>query len=361
MTRSGTRPSGLQRAHARPRRAGGVPAPVPAVHDVGLTRLLAVVRLTPAQAVALGTDLLATIEDLETVPGAAVRVGPDGRARVTGSRPTGTRGAGLAAAAAGLEQLGAATGRARVPALERALAEARAPDGHLAFAAAILREADAPDGTRARAELSKLVAMVAGDAPVAGTPDAPRRRPRRNGRALTRALVARSWKWILSLVLLVAIVAVEIAFLQERIVRDVETVLDAGRSATDTTGTPTGLPPALPPEPAAAGTISRVDLRPVQPCTPGAGCVLRTQVVVQPQALPQVIAWDVRVLDRCTGAAVTVPGGTVTVPPHGDRADVVGTVALPRAGALAVVAVTTLPATAASVPVNVPEPGACTN
>ncbi|MHA6615806.1 serine/threonine-protein kinase [Pseudonocardia sp. DLS-67] len=336
--------------------------PAPAIHDVGLTRLLAVARLTPAQAVALGTDLLAALEDPQTVPGADVRVGPDGRARVAGSHPTGTHGARLAAAA-GLDQLRAATHRAPVPALDRALAEARAPDGRLAFAAAILREADAPDGARARAELSKLVALVAGDAPETVAPDTPprRHRPGRTPRARTRALVTRSWKWVLSLVLLVAIVAVEIAFLQDRIVRDVQAVLDAGRSAAGETGTPTALPPVLPPGPAAAGTISRVDLRPVQPCAPGTGCALRTQVVVRPQAEEQTITWELRILDRCTGEAVTVPGGTVTVPPQGDRADAVGTVALPPAGALAVVAVTNLPATAASVPVNVPEPGACTN
>jgi hypothetical protein len=81
--------------------------------------------------------------------------------------------------------------------------------------------------------------------------------------------------------------------------------------------------------------------------------------MVRPQAEPQTITWDLRVLDRCTGEFVTAPGGTVAVPPHGDRADVVSVVQLPEAEALAVLAITNLPFTAASAAVHVPERGAC--
>jgi len=220
----------------------------------------------------------------------------------------------------------------------------------------------APEGARARAELAKLVALLVGDAPQVVAPERPprqRRHPRPTRRDRRRALVARSWKWGLSVVLLLAVVGAEIAFLQDRIVRDVETVLDAGRSAASAASTTPALPPVAVPEPATAGPIGGVDLRPVQPCEPGTACALRTQVVVQPQTEPQTITWDLRIIDRCSGGAVTVPGGTVTVPPGGDRADAVGTVALPQAGALAVVAVTNGPAIAASAPVEVPENGAC--
>jgi hypothetical protein len=82
-------------------------------------------------------------------------------------------------------------------------------------------------------------------------------------------------------------------------------------------------------------------------------------VTLQPQAEPQTITWDFRVVDRCTGEAVNVPGGTVTVPPHADRADVVSTLGLPPGDALGVLAVTNQPFTAASAAVNVPAPGAC--
>jgi hypothetical protein len=66
---------------------------------------------------------------------------------------------------------------------------------------------------------------------------------------------------------------------------------------------------------------------------------------------PQIVTWTYQVIDRCTGAAATVPGGTVTVPAGGQRVAAVGTVALPDQRAVAVVAVTSLPAAAASPPV----------
>ncbi|GAA5128050.1 hypothetical protein [Pseudonocardia adelaidensis] len=385
MTRSGSRRRVLAPRGARTRtRATAVPrGPVPAAphtattQDVALIRLLSVVRLTPGQAVALGTDLVAGLEDragparVPLRPGEA-RVGRDGRARVAGDpgngAPPSANGAGLAAAAGLLDRLAAAT-RAGAPAdqgllaaLERAGAEARSPEGRLAFVAAILRESDAASGPRARAELSRMVALVAGDAAPELTaapeprPRGPRRPPRRRPRSVARAAVARSWKWVLSVVLLGAIVVTEIAFLHDQINQDVQTVLDAGRSGASTDAPP--LPPVAPAAPPAAGTITRVDLRPVQPCTPGGGCALRTQLAVAAQPQPQTITWDLRIVDRCTGAASTAPGGTVTVPPDADRADAVSTVALPEGRALAVVAVTNQPFVAASGPVAVTVKGA---
>ena len=381
---SGRRASLLQRAHIRVRSvvAARGPAsaapPRPAVErsgadDLVLTQLLSIARLTPAQAVALGADLLACLED---APGRslrpdAARVGRDGRARLIDAGPSGN-GAGLATAAALLDRLRAATRSSRpstadqglISALERAATEARSPHGRLAIVAAILREADGARGAQARAELARLVAIMIGEAPALGAARAPRtpaprrRRPRPTPRAVARVAVARSWKWVLSLVVLAAVVLIEIAFLRDEISRDVQAVLEAGRSGTTVTTTPT-LPPVARPAPAVAGTISRVELRPVTPCTPDAGCALRLQVTLQPQAEPQTITWDFRVVDRCTGEAVSVPGGNVTVPPHADRADVVSTVGLPPADALAVMAVTTQPFAAASAAVNVPAPGAC--
>ncbi len=389
MVRAGSdrRASLLQRAHTRVRsvvapRGPATAAPTrtavdsPRADELVLTQMLSVARLTPAQAVALGADLLAGIEDRDAAgrtqlrPGAA-RVGRDGRARwVDGGGPASVNGAGLASAAALLDALRAATwpsgtDNGLTSAIERATSEARSPHGRLAIAASILREADASGGAQARAELARLVAIVAGgEAPTFDVHPAPRaparrrRRPRRPPRAVARAAVAHSWKWVLSLVVLVAAVLIEIAFLRDEIGRDVMAVLDAGRSGPTAISAPT-LPPVVPPAPTAAGTISGVELRLVVPCTPDAPCALRMQVTLQPRAEPQTITWDFRVLDRCTGAAVSVPGGTVTVPPHGDRADVVTTVELPEADALAVLAITSQPFTAASAAVNVPAPGAC--
>jgi hypothetical protein len=343
----------------------------PGTDDLVLTQLLSIARLTPAQAVALGSDVLAGLEDaadLAQPRPRGMRVGRDGRARVTdtGSPPSGNR-ADLASAAALLDGLRAATWPSAtdaglVSALERAATEARAPHG-LASAAAILREADAAGGAQARAEIARLVTMVAdgvAPAPTTGAaPPAPTVRRSRPPRAVARSVVRRSWKWVLSLVVLVVAVLVEIAFLRDEIGRDVQAVLEAGRAGPAAETSAPTLPPVVPPAPAAAGPISRVELRPVGPCTPDATCALRMQILLRPQAEPQTITWEFRVIDRCTGAEVTVPGGTVTVPPHGVRADVVGTVGLPRTEALAVLAMTSSPFSAASTAVGIPANGVC--
>ena len=339
--------------------------------DLDLTRLLSITRLSPAQAVALGADVVAGLEDRPATGRTrlcpeAVRVGRDGRARlVDAGEPTSVNGAGLASAAALLDGLRAAVrpsaaDRGLISALERAATEARSPRGRIEIVAAILREVDAVGGAPARAELAGMVATVAdGVAPAsAADPTSRVAASRRRPRDVARAALDRGWKWVLSLVVLVAVVAIEIALLREEISRDIQAVLEAGRSGSSATGAP-ALPPVVPPAPAAAGTISGVDLRPVTLCTPDAACALRVQVLLQPRAEPQVVTWDFRILDRCTGAAVTVPGGTVTVPPHGDRADLVTTVGLPRADALAVLAITSQPFTAASAAVRVPATGAC--
>jgi hypothetical protein len=355
----------------------------PAEDDLVLPRLLSIARLTPAQAVALGADLLADLEamasaDPETagrpqLRPEAVRIGRDGRARLidAGHRPTmNGNGAGPTSTAALLDRLRAAAGPSGVDdelvsALERAATEARSPHGRLARVAAILDEADTTGGAQARAELATVVAMVTdGAAPAPATGPAPRtrsprrRRPRRAPRDIARAAAARSWKWVLSLVVLVAAVLIEIALLRDEIGRDVQAVLEAGRSEATATSAPT-LPPVVPPAPTAAGTISRIELRPVTPCAPDAACALRMQVVLQPRAEPQTVTWDFRILDRCSGVAVGVPGGSVTVPPHGDRADLVSTVELPPADALAVLAVTSGPFTAASAAVGIPATATC--
>jgi hypothetical protein len=85
-------------------------------------------------------------------------------------------------------------------------------------------------------------------------------------------------------------------------------------------------------------------------------CTVRVLVRVVPGAGPQGVAWSYRIVDRCSGAVVPVPGGTASVPAGQERVAVVGTVALPKAPAVGVVAVTEVPAVAASAPVLV---GSC--
>jgi hypothetical protein len=155
------------------------------------------------------------------------------------------------------------------------------------------------------------------------------------------------------------VVLTELALLRDEISRDISAVLESGRSSAPNAEVAPTLPPVLPPAPRAAGPITRVDLRPVAPCAPDADCGFRMQVMLQPQPQPQPVSWQFQIVDRCTGGVVTVPGGTLTVPPDGDRADAVSTVGLPEGGALAVTALITQPAAAASGAVPVPAVGGC--
>lgn len=159
--------------------------------------------------------------------------------------------------------------------------------------------------------------------------------------------------WLFSVVVLATGVVVEVALVRDDIAADIEILLDAGRSgsAASTAAEPDGLPIA-PPAPAAAGSVAAVDLRPLAQCAPAAPCTLRLLVRLAPGPAPQTVTWSYRLVDRCTGAATTVPGGTVTVPAGGQQAAAVGTVALPDQPAVAVLAVTSSPATAASAPVT---------
>jgi len=157
---------------------------------------------------------------------------------------------------------------------------------------------------------------------------------------------------LLSVVVLAAGVVLEIVVLRDDIAADVARLLDAGRSgsASSAAPEPDGVP-IVPPAPAAAGSVAAVDLRPLARCAPGTPCTLRLLVRLVPGAEPREVTWSYRVIDRCTGAAATVPGGTVTAPAGGQRVATVGTVALPSAQAVAVLAVSSLPAEAASAPV----------
>ena len=97
-------------------------------------------------------------------------------------------------------------------------------------------------------------------------------------------------------------------------------------------------------------------MRILEPCAPGAPCTVRVLVSLVPGPDPQVVTWSYRVVDRCTGTTDAAPGGSVNVPPGGERAEAVGIVPLPPTTAMAVVAVTDRPAVAAASPVLV---GSC--
>jgi hypothetical protein len=358
---------------------------------VELTRLVALARLTPAQALEIGAGVLAGAAR-RPEPGTGhsgsdqvvidqVVVGADGWVRLGSAadgghdrRPPAAARTGPAVAAVLADVAAAARlrGRRADPAAQRLLAEldravADLPVAGVPAVARTLGEAVAAIDRRAvRAELAALVRAVGGDAgrassagPTGGPSTVARAAPaRRATDGRTGTAVRRVGAWLLSVLVLAAVVVVEVVVLHGKIATDIGLLLDAGRqgSAPSAAPEPDGLPPVPPAAPAAAGSVSGVDLRALAPCAPGAPCTLRLLVRLVPGADQQAVTWSYRIVDRCTGAAGTAPGGSVTVPAGGARAAAVGTVPLPAAGAVAVVVVTDLPAAAASPPVLV---GSC--
>jgi hypothetical protein len=343
---------------------------------VELSRLIALARLTAAQAVEIAAEVLAEAAGRSepdtfgpVVIGADGRVvpGPAGDGRHNG-KPAAAGSAGPAVAAVLADVAGAARlrGRRADPAAERLLAEldrvvTELPVTGVTAAAPALQEAAASvDRGAVRAELAALVRAVGERA---GSPNGagPARDPApavlaapaggaTGGR--TRSARRRVGAWLLSVVVLASVVTLEVAVLRDDIARDVGLLLDAGRSGSaPSAGREADGPPVEAPAPAAAGSVAAVDLRPLAQCTPGAPCTLRLLVRLLPGAEPQVVTWSYRIVDRCTGATDTAAGGSVTVPAGGDRAAAVGTVVLPAVQAVAVVAVVDVPAAAASPPV----------
>jgi hypothetical protein len=358
------------------------PPPARPPDDVRLARLIALAGLTPAQALEIGAGLLAALAGRSEPVGAGldvdqVMVDTDGRV-VLGRPPCGgpaERSSAAGPAFAPVETVltkvaDAARERARRPdpllaELEQAVA--LLPRAETSVVARTLEDACAAiDRAGVRAELSALVRAIVGGSTVivvggaSATAGADRRPPLepapsdRRGRAMGRRIGA----WLLSVAVVVAVVLLEVAFLRDDIAADVDLLLDAGRSGSAPAAVPAepdGIP-LVPPAPAAAGAVRAVDLRAFGPCAPGVPCTMRFLVQLDPGAEPQTVTWAIRVVDRCTGVAETVPGGSVVVPPGAEQAAVVGPVALPHTAAAAVLAVTDQPAAAASPPVLV---GSC--
>ena len=350
-----------------PQQRGAGP-PVPA--GVGLGRLLAMARLSADHALEVGAGVLAAAEG--AAPGGD---GPDGDVlvpdpvvtvdgRVVPGPAAGGRPARevLADVVAAVPPPGpGAAPDLRLAELDRAVRDL--PEAGVPVVARRLQEAAAAiDRPMVRAELAALVRAVggAGGSPIGvGRSGGPVRRaePVRRTSPTPRSTGRRVGAWVLSILVLTAVVASEVVLLRDDITADIDLLLDAGREGDDPSGAPEPDDPQLPaPAPASAGSVAAVDLRPLAPCAPGAACTVRLVVRLVPSAEPQVLTWSYRVADLCTGPSVAAPGGTVTVPPHADRAAAVGVVALPPVDGVSVVAVTDVPAVAASVPFAV---GSC--
>src|SRR4051794_7845008 len=275
---------------------------------VELTRLISLARLTPAQALEIGASVLgeaaARARDTGSPEGGRVVIdqvvieadgrvvlGPAADGRHNG-RPSAAGPTGRAVEAVLADVAGAARLRARRadPAavqlqdeLDRAVAEL--PVAGVPVVARMLQEAAAAIDRRAvRAELGALVQAIGGQAsPVsasapAGAPStvvraAPARRAT-DGK--TRTVRRRIGAWLLSILVLAAVVLLEVIVLRDRIAADIGLLLDAGRGGS--TSSPAPKPDGLrivAPAPAAAGSASGGDPRPPAPGAPGAPCTPR--------------------------------------------------------------------------------------
>jgi hypothetical protein len=358
-----------------------------AVPGVALTRLIRLARLSPAQALEIGASLLAEVarrSEQDTgspagheVPVDRIVVGADGRVVLGPAAPDG--GDGLRPSAAG--SVGAVLAdvvrAARLPTrradptadgllagLDRAVADI--PAAGVPVVARRLREAtDAIDSRAVREELAALVkalGAVAGSAGGVGAIGAPATvaraaPPGHTPTSGSRGAARRVGAWLASLLVLVAVVLLEVVLLRDDISTDIAVLLEAGRGGVESSAAPR--PDGLPieaPAPAAAGHVTAVDLRALAPCTSDVPCAVRLQVQLVPGAEQRVVTWSFRIVDRCTGATTSAPGGTVTVPAPGERVEAIGTVVLPKLQAVAVLAVTESPAAAASAPLLV---GSC--
>jgi hypothetical protein len=357
------------------------PHRAPRPSGVQLARLIALAGLTPAQALEIGAGLLTAVTRLSEPDTLGIDdevvIGLDGRVALgcaSGGRAarSSARRPSSAMVEAVLAELVVAVRRRTRPGdpllveLERAIALVSLAD--LPVVARTLEDACAAiDRDDIRAELSALVRAIAGHSGttiVSGAPPgapsavaadrgrAPERRPSGRGRVVIRRIGA----WLLSVAVLVTIVLLEFAFLRDDIVTDVDLLLDAGRSESvpSVAPEPEGLP-VVAPAPATAGTVTAVDLRALDRCTPGAACSMRVLVRLVPEAEPRTVTWSIQIVDRCTGATATVPGGAIVIAPGEEQATVVSPVPIPHA-ASAVFAVTERPAVAAGPPVLV---GSC--
>jgi hypothetical protein len=366
------------------------PADPPSPRGVRLTRLIGLAALTAPQVLEVGAGLLAEVarrseSNTDALSGGQIMtdqfvIDTDGRVMLgpashdeRNGRSSSTVVSTVTAVEAMLMDLASAGRAPRAdPATDQLLAEldramALLPVAGVSEVAQMVeRGCAAIDRTVVRAELAALVSAIVesagsakGNEPTGGPPPGVLgiNHGWRSTSGGTRTTGRRIGAWLLSVVVLAAVVLLEVAFLRDEIVADVGLLLDAGRSGSAPSAAPEadGLP--VPPlAPAAAGPVTAVDVRILEPCAPGAPCTVRVLVSLVPGPDPQVVTWSYRVVDPCTGTTDTAPGGSVTVPPGAGRAEAVGIVALPPTTAVAVVATTDRPAVAAASPVLV---GSC--
>lgn len=371
----------------------GPPVCVDDTGGVAFGRLLAIATLTPAQAALLVTDV---VDQLELAHGRGrppIRF-RDGDVMVSDAGQLTIRSTGDAGSwdevrdvAAGLLHRIVTNCRSEALAdrVEVALAESSDLVGlarRVRYAAAT--EFDDAEIGRKRSQIAALVSAVKGHTPREGAateredvpiPEAGRSRtPNRLHRSAgkvwhrkRRRLSRRRGIFALLAVLLIVGMVWAAPTAWSELSRAWHTLLDPVESSMDDRISPVS-PPAEPETgpgpvdiglPGAAGPITQVTSSFANgPCEAGRSCTVRVDVGVDPAASVGAVTWNPTVYDRCTGAAL--PGGEVTipVPPGAREAYGIGSVDLPPGSALAVAAVTTVPAATASEPMYVPSENA---
>ena len=358
---------------------------------VSLRRLLQVARLAPAQATVIAAGLFAAVDALHAAghvhgrlhsgnvhvgPGAEVRLvdwgatAIEGSAGTDGRRTDARRAVDLAAAALVVAHLRRAAGRAGgrddgtradlLAALERAAAASGLAARRAGRAAEDLEAAlgGPDDRTAAKRVLAEVVAAVPrsrqgwpGTVPPAARKPTRRRRVRR----AIRTLWSPARKVALALVVLAAVLGTDALLLGDQVRRNIgalarpdptadQRAAAAGAAALDR-------PPApLPDLSLATPPIAAVDVRMLDRCRPGSACMVLVQVRVLRQSTPLEVAWTFRIIDRCGGAEVDLPGSAALVPAGADRVIRLTSVPMPPWRAAEVVAVTTEPVPVAARP-----------
>jgi serine/threonine protein kinase len=380
------------------------------VAGVSLQRLLALVRLTPAQAGQLGAQLLRGIAALHDeglahgrLHAGNVLVSRGGDPLLTDwalssiapTRPVEElRGADLEAAGALLVSLARNARRPVVrndPGQQALLTHMEQVGVALASVdpAAAARELDSavlgaiPEDVGTAlicAELAALVTTVTRNAEAGGSPVKEQRpqaadRPAFVPPTLPRSAVpSAAWqppgrvrrsRWIAAAAVLMLAAAVALIVARKPVSSVTDRLLHRHPgSAATTSARPSTQPKATTkPKPAvamprpvpvlapvSAGFVTGVVLRPLATCRPHSDCQLTVTIRLAPSVEVEQMDWAFTVINRCTGARTDVPGGSMTAQPGWTYVYDTRTVHLPAARSLAIVALTTAPVRAASRP-----------
>ncbi|QBJ97476.1 hypothetical protein ERC79_17165 [Rhodococcus sp. ABRD24] len=373
---------------------------------VGLPTLLAVARLTSAQAAQLVADLIGQVELASVRRGRPVTVRDDSVMVSDGGRLTIDGGSHIEtddATAVLIRSIATnCRGSGFGDLLNESVSGTKDPDGLIRRVRRVIDpELDLVDESRRRRQIGELVraTMVRPDLDGAAVEDREDRTAMPSGPSVPAGSLVPSAGWyppvrspwhsrrrrpsrrqgvyaVLAIVVLAgSVMAAPRAW--EQLSRGWDAILDpVDTSSAQNRIEPVSPPPPEPAEPAAAGGTTPAPVDTGAPaaagqiagvtasfadgsCSPGRPCAVRVDVRLDPSAVGA-ITWKLNVYDRCTGEVHG--GGDVTMPAEPGRNGVYGLsrTTLPDGSALAIAAVTSAPAVVASEPLYVPaEQAAC--